>query len=346
MLSYKEQIQRREEEGLAQYKATAEEFGDYCSILGLDKGSIEYQFKEKIGMLAYYPKLVEMLIPDKQRDKDGLYSIRSLLETMHTQKGFSGALQSDRFVVLFSKYFRRGFNPSMNWAPDFVGLFGNYWDTQDCYIRLDDNRVKINLSGGRYIEKDTWYGPAFSRDIELISDGNVKLVVPQDISDLMIKDLFGGIEAWDLNWATSGVEKVFQAMEFSDDHKQANENGEEQFLVRYLHAIYNLKKKAFVHTDGAMMFLTPEEYMERKHSDFNFGKEKCFKPEYRKLFKINGNLPLDDWMQLVSHFLHRNVFVFEYFQGSIPERLTKLIDDYRDGTGHYRMVEEMNLSKG
>lgn len=341
-LTYEEQVMHRENERFSEFKETAEEFSKYAADKGIEQGSIEYEYKDKIGMLACLPGIVDRLLPNTGKDKDGLYSMKTLLETMHKPNGARGSLQSEKFILLFSRFFRRCYRADMNWTPHFVDLFWNMCEDKlkDCYIKLDENRVKINLDMRRYIERDTWYGPKFTGDIEFIPNGNVKLVIPLDLSARMRRDLFGNIKSWDLSWATSGRLKTFQAIEFKESNVILEENFTRYHPVRYMHSEYNLSDKYFSHIDGAMMLLSPEEYKRRSISDFGMSKKAgSFKPEYRKQFKINGPTSVEQWIKLVSHFFHSNHLVCEYFSGSLPERFLKLIDDYRNETGIYHECE-------
>lgn len=338
-LSYNEQVDLRKKNGFAEFEKVAMEFSAYAAEKGIVAGDIKYCFKEKIGMLACIPNIVKLLLPCTFRDKDGLYSINALLKTMHQPDGMRGSLQADKYILLFSKFFRRGYCSGMNWTPYFVDLFWTHCidESKECFIRFDEDRVQINLDGRRYIELDTWYGPKYNDDIEQIQDGNVKHSIPLDLSTRMKRDLFGDIKTWDLNWSTSGKMKTFQAMEFRDSNVLEDINSIKYHPVKYMHSVYDLGRQKFNHIDGAMMFLKPEEYEQRVNSDFGEKRKGSrFHPKYMKLFKVNGSIIEEDWISLVSHFFHRNYLIHEYFTGSFPERIQQHIDEYRCGTGFYR----------
>ena len=45
----------------------------------------------------------------------------------------------------------------------------------------------------------------------------------------------------------------------------------------------------------------------------------------KKLFKINGHLSIDSWLELSSHYFSGDPLVHEYFEGQLPEQIQKIV---------------------
>ncbi len=74
-----------------------------------------------------------------------------------------------------------------------------------------------------------------------------------------------------------------------------------------------------------------EEYFERRDSDFNYNRKHDYyiKSNSRKLFKMNGKVSIDNWIQFSSHFLTGNPLIIEYFEGKYPDKITEILEKIR-----------------
>jgi hypothetical protein len=178
------------------------------------------------------------------------------------------------------------------------------------------------------LELDTWYGAQFRNEISAIRDGVSKLRPPVDLDDFTNSFLFADAYSLDIKWETKDGIKSFQAEEFKTDKNKISKNGQDFFPVRYIHAEFDLGKNAFRHFDGAVHFYTAHEYYRRRESDFNYNSKNSFKIKTasEKLFKMNGNISVDTWIEFSSHFFAGNPLVIEYFEGKYPDRITEILD--------------------
>jgi hypothetical protein len=334
---YLRQLEDRAREELAKNESLLQSFTElYLDTTGESEGP-EYKYFHTIGITAEAPRITSKLLPKAQLDRDGLYSMSNLQNDLGMVSHKPGSLRSDGFEVLYDAAFRRGYYENNNWAPRFVDVFAQQVKNRalDCYISLDPNRVRINLDNLIYVEADTWYGPKFSESIEDIDNGNVKLSVPLDLQGHGASFLFNDVESLDLSWATKGRVRQFQAMEFKGSSVTSDRSGVAVHPVRYLHSEYDIDEHAFRHIDGALQFMTPDEYSRRKSSDFShhWKDSKHIKAEYKKIFKVNGALDLGVWMELVSHFFHGNCLVHEYFTGEMPSHIQDAVRRIREMKG-------------
>jgi hypothetical protein len=82
---------------------------------------------------------------------------------------------------------------------------------------------------------------------------------------------------------------------------------------RYIHARWDPLHCSFVHLDGAIRSYTSEQYGDRLRTDIKKYPVKA--AAYRKLFRIDGRIPVDAWSRLTAKFFHENELVMEYLGG-------------------------------
>jgi hypothetical protein len=164
-------------------------------------------------------------------------------------------------------------------------------------MRLDDYR--------QFMELDTWYGPSFNRD---------KLDDPDYVGLTVVKRIFPNaldsypIDKTEFFWKRneSSSIKTLEIEELSSPFKPHDN----WHINRYIHSERDMTNCVFRHLDGAAKVYSPENYSERidrtmpHHLRSN---------HYVKLFRIDGEILLDDWLSLLSMFYKENEMVIEYF---------------------------------
>lgn len=330
--NYLEMLREEEKEELSNNTETISSFKKFMAQRGVSLTDENFKYFQTIGIIATYPNIVSYLHPSLLKDKEGLMDFKNLCKSFERKRFLDGYLYSDNFMLMATPYFRRGFHGVNNFAPRFVELFWNYDNPNiDTYILLDSDRVRINVDDSSYMELDTWYGAQFDRNIEAISDGTVKLKPPTDIGNFLNSFFFRGAYALDIKWSTKERIKSFQAEEFKTEEVKLSKNGIEYYPVRYIHAEYDLDKKYFRHFDGAIHFYTETEYYNRRDSDFNYNNksQRHIKTLSEKLYKMNGQIGVNTWIEFSSHFLTGNPLVFEYFEGKYPKHIDEILEKVR-----------------
>jgi len=322
------QIEERKKQ-LEIHSETINEFIELCSSIGLNLTLENFSYIQTIGIVAEYPDLLFHLKPELEKKDEDLIDCKSL-EKHFEKRGFnSGMLYSDKFIAMAHPYFRRGMNEFANFAPRFIDLFWNFKDDKvNKYIALDANRVRINVDNSAYVELDTWYGASFNEQIEEIPNGIVKVRPPAQLDETDISFFFNEAYSFDIKWTEKNGIKTFQSEEFKTDKVTITFNEIEYYPVRYIHAEYDIKKKYFRHFDGAIHFYDKDEYFQRRDSDLNFNEKigTHLKAKTYKLFKMNGNVSIDTWITLTSHFCTGNPLVFEYFEGKYPDHIQEILN--------------------
>jgi len=335
MESYEEAIIKRNNYRIEEEKKELEKNNDlikafikHCESLDIELSPENFNYKETIGIVASYPNILNHLKPELIKDKEGLYSWPAIKNEFEVKPFFSGFLYADNFMGMAHPHFRNGFYPNNNWAPRFIELFWKQEvDNCEWFIALDNNRVRINVDDSMYMEKATWYGPPFKKTIAEIVDDVSKLVPPEDLTPTNIRMFFNDAYSLNVKWHTKENIKSFQAEAFQTEDETIQLEGSTYFPAHYVHAEYDLKNNAFRHFDGAVHYYTEEEYRSRRDDDFNYNAKhsRHIKTKSEKLFKINGNIPTELWVELTCQFMTQNPLMYEYFNGSYPELLEEML---------------------
>ncbi|GET24649.1 hypothetical protein [Prolixibacter sp. NT017] len=331
--NYIKALQEEEKQQLDENQDLIYSFIDYCKDFGVKLSLGNFHYDRTIGIIAEYPEIVKSLHPNLNVDKENLVNYTQL-ENEFNQKSFnSGYFYSNKTIAMASHFFRRNSRKHNGFAPRFIDIFC-YTNYPECekFISLDYDRLRVNIDSTMCLERDTWYGAKFNRKINEIPDGIVKLRPPLEFDSMDIDIHFANAYSLDIKWYTSNNIKTFQLEEFKQENSQVNIDGKKYHPVKYLHAEYDLLKKTFRHFDGAIHFYTEREYLTRRDSDLNHNDkfESHIKTLSTKLFKLNGAISIDNWVELSSHFLTGNALVFEYFEGQLPSRILELIELIRN----------------
>ena len=303
-----------------------------CHSKNIPLSKKDIQYIQTIGIVASYPNIVLLLNENIKLDKEELVSF-DILDKEYKRKAFaSGFLFSDSYMVMAHPYFRRGHHSNSNFSPRFIDIFWAYKDEkQEKYVAIDSDRVRINVDDSMYMELDTWYGAKFKKTIYDIEDGIVKLTPPLDLEPFDIEFFFGSTYSLNIKWYSKEGIKVFQAEEFKVEKNKIIRNGKEFFPAKYVHAEFDMNSGNFRHFDGAIHFYTENEYYQKRDTDFNHNEksEQQIKTISQKLFKINGELKINDWVELTSHYLTGNPLILEYFEGKLPNRIIEIVEKLR-----------------
>ena len=329
---YIRMLKEEEREELSKHAATISSFKSFMANKGVELTDQNFNFYPPIGITVSYPNIVNFLHDSLVNDKEELMNFNDLCQNFTKKRFVDGYLYDNNFMLMANTYFRRGFHKINNYTPRFIELFWNYHDANvDTYISIDMDRVRVNVDDSIYMERDTWYGAQFNKQISSITDGIVKLRPPMDIEHRHISFFFNDAYSLDIKWTTKDGIKNFQAEEFKTNEIKIEKNGIEYYPVRYLHAEYDLTEGYFRHFDGAIHFYTEIEYYQRRDSDFNYNSKNRdhIKTLSQKLFKMNGIVDVDTWINFSSHFLTGNPLVFEYFEGKYPEHINDMLEKVR-----------------
>lgn len=329
---YERYLAEQSEKGLEKHTQAISDFIRYGRNFGIELSYEDFEFIPTIGVLANHKNIVLQLLPQIERDKEGLVKCDELYN-LATRKGLkAGYLNSGYFWVMLNSAFRRGMHKRCDWAPSFVDLFWQLSDSEiESHILLDYDRVRLDLGNPQYTELDHWRGPLFKNDISQIDHGITKFRPPSDLTEGFISFHMADAYSLEVLWSTKHNIKTFQALEFKTPRIKMEVSDTTYYPARYLHAQFDLDTGYFRHFDGAIQYFTENEYYERRDTDFMHYRKgpSQIKATSEKVFKLNGRITKEMWVEFSSHFFSGNPLVHEYFEGALPEYLLEYIEIFR-----------------
>ncbi|AYO57942.1 hypothetical protein CO230_07290 [Chryseobacterium sp. 6424] len=309
-------------------------FINFAQSKNIDLTEHEFKYSQVSGITVNSKNLFLKFNEDIIPDKDGLLDYKYLNSKFKKHVFSDGYFFADNYIIMADYLFRRAYSPHNGFQPRFIEKF---WrmdpaDYDEIKIRLDVDNLKIDIQDSSLLELDTWYGATFNQDVGKISDQVVKLRPSYDFDDFDISSLFGGTYSVDVKWSSSQNIKTFQAEEFKTESINLTIAEELYFPVRYVHAEFDMNTNTFRHFDGAFHFYTEQEYYQRRDSDLNYNKKEYsqIKSRSKKLFKINGQISTETFVDLTSHFFSKNPLIYEYFTGQYPQHIKDVLEKIRN----------------
>lgn len=265
-------------------------------------------------VLRVYPELENKL------DSDGLLRIDDGLRLADR-----GIFYRDH--VLQYHWFFRGGDHGSSPNTDFLWRFRQYHgDTKDrnlFAIAIDHSRLMPKEAYADLIELSAWYGPRFSQEV-LDDPRAVGLaVVGREQSPYF--SLLGpsSLERTEFYWQHADGVKTFEAEEISTREQLYDP----YYLNRYVHAERDIENRRFRHFDGAIKAYSKDRYERRLAARIPREDRSQHK---NKLFRIDGAVDADRWLDLTAFFFRGNEMVLRYFD---PEKYERL---YREKIESYR----------
>ena len=210
--------------------------------------------------------------------------------------GLSGGFLEDllKFVETLSS------PPNLGFAVDHDAVLGREY--------YSECNTRAYIRGPKGISEETLQKDSFPEN----HSGTV--TTHERVCDDPISALFP-LKKTEIMWSRRNNIKTVQIEELRD-RSIINHSHTEKIWNHYVHARWDIDKRAFIHFDGAVRGYEREFYDERLHSDI---KKFQGKPSYKKLFRIDTEIDLDTWCKLVVKFYCQNKLVLEYLGGPEPD---------------------------
>lgn len=207
---------------------------------------------------------------------------------------------------------------------DFLGRFLSYHSKSrsiNCFrIAIDPSRLMPKDFYSQIVECDAWFGPDFN--VDKLDDRNstgltIKKRIKPSPFDLTIK-----LDRTEFFWSFRDQIKTFEIEELSDlSFKFDNYN-----INRYIHSERDIQKGVFRHFDGAVK-IYQHNYQQRFET---FLPNETKSEKYIKLFRIDGNIEINVWLELIAYFFKGNEMILEYFDPKkFSQKFGQRIEDYR-----------------
>lgn len=334
MSSYISDLGHQSRKRLAEAADLIAKFMAIAASKGIILESDSFEYIQTTGIVAKAKGIANVLLGPIRVERDGLLSFDEIANRFPIGP-YEGCFTGPDFILMAHPCYRRQMHPVNNWAPRFIDLFWRLREPGiEKYIALDEDRVRIDVDGPGYFEADTWYGAPFDKDIRNIRTGIAKLRPPLDLEPRHLSFFFADAYCLDIKWSELDGIKSFQALEIKTENIKIEIGREQYFPARYLHAEFDTVSNCFRHFDGAIQLFTEEEYFQRRDVDFNMPMKNHahIKARSSKVFKINGPLKTENWVELCCHFYTTNPLIFEYFSGKYPKHVTDILERIRAHT--------------
>jgi hypothetical protein len=260
---------------------------------------------EKSEVLAVYPELRNKL------DDDGLLCIDDEMELV------DGGIEYRDHVLHYHQFLRREYSarPNFDFFYRFIAYYHKTKTTNQFRIAIDHRKIMRRDFYQQIIELDTWYGPPFDPE-KLDAPDVIGLTIVKRNKDSLF-ELENSLDRTEFFWSFRDGIKTFQIEEISSLGYQF----ESYYLNKYVHSERDTHRKMFRHLDGAVKVYLPDNYSARLKANMP-NEPKCFaKP---KLFRVDGEIELEDWVELISFFYKSNEMIIEYFN---PEEFENIFEE-------------------
>ncbi len=167
-------------------------------------------------------------------------------------------------------------------------------------VALDPDMVGLAESYRPIMEQQYWWGPEFNDDLSTI---------PAGVSQHRATDaerFYSGIEFTDFRWGDRDGERIFAVEEV----RAASTFGVDgvRYACRYAHSIV-APNGNLDHFDGAVRIYDEDGLTDRRGKDLSKANRA---PDYLKLWRVDGDIPVALWKRLLSDYFRDNHLVGEY----------------------------------
>jgi len=263
-------------------------------------------------VLKVYPELGDRL------DKDGLLPVDDEL-ILH-----DGGIEYRDHMLHYHQLLRRGYRSNPNFH--FLGRLSSYHrrtrPANSFRVAIDHRRIMPKEYYARMIELDTWYGPPFD-PAKLDDPKAVGLTVVVRNKDSLF-ELDNHLERTEFFWSYRNGVKSFEVEEISSTGYEFDA----YYLNKYVHSERAIEKGVTGHLDGAVKVYLNNSYQDRM--DSKLPKEaKCFRKI--KLWRIDGDIDLENWIDLICFFFKSNEMLIEHFNPDEFEKIFELrVRDFKE----------------
>lgn len=286
---------KRLEHQLEGFLSTEKTVAPIAAVAFIDKGIV----------LRVFPKLEELI------DDTGLIDI-SMLDPV-----LPGVFKKDGLLLFASSYLRRNCSRGNSLNSEFLKrlqmLSGEY-DALRVKVRLDLDMIGLNGTQHEELEYSYWWGPKFTDELE-----DIQLGVTKYHND-NYNSIFSNIDFTEFGWYYQDGNKTLEIEEVVDEVNIHNETLE-LIGCRYIHSFVNPETSLPTHLDGAIRAYSEEKMVERMDTSLDKTERDTV---YTKLWRIDGDIPVALWKELITHYFRDNKLIGEYFHGEDETKIEML----------------------
>ena len=295
------------------YYSKIDQFNELQSMLGecLSKDAKPalvncVAFEDKNIVLKIFPELESNI-------HKGLIDLK-LLEPV-----LPGIYRRGQYILFAHRYFRRSYSMLNSLNDSFLERFDKLIDS-DLKVQIALDLDMIGLYGTEQMEAEYqyWWGPKFDDDLSKIPFGVTKY------KNEHYDHVFSNIDFTEFGWYVQDGRQTFECEEVNVCPNIRNK--EEVYGCRFVHSMLNPNSNLPNHLDGAVRAYTEEKMLIRLDSNIAQSERDT---EYTKLWRIDNDMPVSLWKELITHYYRDNMLIGEYFGGS-DKKLDKIIIEKED----------------
>ncbi|WP_456488975.1 hypothetical protein [Caminibacter pacificus] len=267
--------------------------------------------------------IVKKVLPDlhiDENDKRALVSLKDL------EIVAPGVFEYKGYTLLAHRFFRRNMSDLNNLNDIFLKKLCKLKDNPNLNIKIaiDPHTIGLKDTYLEPIELEYWWGPKFSDSLLEIEEGVSVYKASEE------ERFFYGIDETQFWWHKQNGIQSLECEELRDIPSYGISN--EKYACRYVHSMIDEKTGLANHLDGAVRIYGEEEYLKRLEHDISKAGKNT---KYIKLWRIDGEISLSLWKELINDFYRDNHQVGEYLLGKELDKS----NDYQSDTEQQKYLK-------
>lgn len=214
------------------------------------------------------------------------------------------------YVALFHRYFR-GLCDKFSYYNDELIMALNHANKNNkvkLKMAFDPDMLAYFDSYCEIILLERYYGPTYTNEIWDKKTGEpMQIRYDKKFENLIRKCSQMYENRTEFYWTYKNDTKMLQIEEIHSAQLQPKEK--DKILTRYLHVERDTNSGIFKHLDGAIKIYNTEDFEKRLDNTMPNSR----KTNKIKIFRLDGEIPFKDFMQITATFFKKNYQVLEYF---------------------------------
>ena len=245
----------------------------------------------------------------KEKLHKGLIDI-NLLEPV-----LPGVYRMGNYILFAHRFFRRNCSMLNSLNDSFLErlqkLKGSNLKVQ---IALDLDVIGMQGTESGELEYQYWWGPKFNEDLSSIPKGVTRH------KNEGYDNVFSNLCFTEFGWYIQDDRQTFECEEVIDRPNIKQKNNE-YYGCRFVHSMLNPETNLPNHLDGAIRAYTDEKMLERLDSKIDKSERDTW---YTKLWRIDNDISVSLWKELITHYYRDNMLIGEYFSGG-DEKINRIV---------------------
>ncbi|WP_373485859.1 hypothetical protein [Acetobacterium malicum] len=228
---------------------------------------------------------------------------------------YPGIFKKGEYLIFAHRYFRRNCFVLNSLNEEFLQRLQDLQTSGlKVQIALDINMIGLLGTENAELEYQYWWGPKFNEDLFSIPTGVTRH------SNEHYDNLFTNLCFTEFGWYVQDGRQTFECEEVSDQ-PNIKDSDSEYYGCRFVHSMLNPITNLPNHLDGAIRAYTDEKMLERLDISIDKTERDTW---YTKLWRIDNDMSVSLWKELITHYYRDNMLIGEYFSAE-DEEYTKIV---------------------